>query len=169
MDAAARAELARKLFKHVFATVCEFVAPRTIIIVSRAPEVLHWARADGGVALTETSQPDLNAALAQAANFARETGASKILVVAGDLPLLCASDLAEMTAADCAVAPDRHRRGTNALVWPAIPAPRFHFGENSFERHLAIARTAGLDPRIVSRPGLAHDVDVPEDLLELPG
>lgn len=169
MDESARAELARKLYAHVLATAIDFADAWKVIVVSRAPEVLSLAEAQGAIPLPESARPDLNAALAQAADFAREGGATQLLVVAADLPLLQGSDLEAMRDVDSAIAPDRHGLGTNALLLPARPAPGFHFGENSFTRHLAAAKAAGFDPRIVSRPGLAHDVDVPEDLLDLPG
>ena len=87
-----------------------------------------------------------------------------LLVLASDLPLLNEDDLAAVTMEDCAIAPDRRGTGTNALLWPTRPLPGFFFGENSFERHDASARAAGLEPKIVRRPGLAHDVDLPDDL-----
>lgn len=167
MDAEARARLARQLFLHVFATIRSCAGTRDVIVVSRAQEILALAATDGAVALEETSPPDLNAALEQAARFARDAGATRILVVASDLPLLRGADVEAMTRNNCAIAPDRHKRGTNALLWPANPLLGFSFGEDSFARHAAAARAAGFDPRIVSRPGLAHDVDLPEDLAGL--
>ena len=169
MDANARAELARNLYAHVLAMAVDFADAWKVIVVSRAREVLSLAEAQGAIPLAESALPDLNAALAQAADFVREGGATQLLVVAADLPLLQPSDLAVMRDMDSAIAPDRHGRGTNALLLPASPAPGFYFGENSFARHLAATKAAGFDPHIVSRPGLAHDVDVPEDLLDLPG
>jgi 2-phospho-L-lactate guanylyltransferase len=168
LDAKARAELARRLFLHVVSTAARFADGRNVIVVSRAPEVLLLAKKEGAIALEETSRPDLNAALVQASAFAGGLGATRLLVVAGDLPLVHAADLAAITDAECAIAPDRHQHGTNALLWPAIPAPEFKFGENSFQHHVAMATASGFEPRIVTRTGLAHDVDVPEDLRDLP-
>jgi len=164
LTAKERAQLARDLFGHVLATAVRFAGLRAAIVISRAPEILDLAKTSGALGLLETSSPHLNAALAQAAEFARANASSKLLIVASDLPFLCEADLAAMTEHDCAVAPDRHRRGTNALLWPTDPLPGFHFGESSFERHRATAIAAGFAPQIISRPGLAHDVDVPADL-----
>jgi 2-phospho-L-lactate guanylyltransferase len=165
MTAAARARLAEDMFVHVLATASAFAKPSAIIVVSRGPDVLDHARAMGAIALTEQSPSGLNPALLQASEFARESGAAKLLVVASDLPQLCEADLAALARHDCAIAPDRHGRGTNALLWPATLD--FHFGENSFERHRAIASSAGYEVRIVSRPGIAYDVDLPSDLIKL--
>jgi 2-phospho-L-lactate guanylyltransferase len=166
LDADSRARLARQLFLHVFETVRKFANCRNVIVVSRAAEVLTLAEAAGAIALRESSPPELNAALDQTAQFTSKSGATRILVVASDLPLLSPADLAALAQGACSIAPDRHRRGTNALLWPVVLG--FRFGADSFENHAAAARAAGFDPVIVLRRGLAHDVDVPDDLKDLP-
>ncbi|HEX4078722.1 MAG TPA: 2-phospho-L-lactate guanylyltransferase [Rhizomicrobium sp.] len=168
LNQAARARVAEEFFRHVLATALVMAPARAVIVVSRGHEVLALAEELGATGVAEASHADLNAALWQAAEFAHAHGASKVLVLASDLPLLCDSDLAALIAETCAVAPDRHGRGTNALLWPAIPTLGFHFGDNSFAHHCAAARAAGVDPKIISRPGLAHDVDFPSDLFDLP-
>lgn len=164
LTANARAELAGNMFRHVLDTACAFAEPSAVIVISRGADVRDIAETQGAIALAEPPPSDLNSALRRAAEFARDDGASKLLVVATDLPLLGEADLAALALHDCAIAPDRHGRGTNALLWP--PALAFQFGENSFERHCAIAASGGYDAQIVNRPGLAHDVDLPVDLLD---
>lgn len=168
MDAAARARLATDLFRHVFAVASEFSGSHAVIVVSRSPEILHYAQAHGATGLPESGEPNLNAAVGEAAAYARATNELKLLVVASDLPLLCATDLAMLAGQTWAIAPDRRGCGTNALLWPAAPRPGFHFGEDSFARHCAEAKTCGFIPHIVSRRGLGHDVDLPEDLIPPP-
>ena len=165
MPAAARARLAEEMFRHVFATVVDFAGPPAIIVISRGADVLDYVGTRGATALAERSPSDLNGALRQASAFAQDAGASKLLVLASDLPLLCEADLTALARHDCAIAPDRHGRGTNALLWPTSPLPDFHFGEDSFSRHRAAARAVGLDPQTVLSAGLAHDVDLPSDLI----
>lgn len=169
MTPAARANLAEEMFRHVFATASAFAGPAAIIVISNGPDVLDFARSQGGAALTEHSPTGLNSALQQAAGFARYSGAAKLLIAASDLPLLSVADLAALAQQHCAVASDRHGNGTNALLWPASPLPDFCFGENSFARHLEAARAAGHEPHIIARPGLAHDIDLPADLMDQPG
>jgi 2-phospho-L-lactate guanylyltransferase len=49
-----------------------------------------------------------------------------------------------------------------------VDAPfAFAYGPDSFARHVASARAAGLTVRIVTDPSLAFDIDVPEDLAHL--
>jgi 2-phospho-L-lactate guanylyltransferase len=160
-----RAQLAERMFRHVFGVASTVFGAQSVLVVSRSREVLAMAETEGAFALLESGPPDLNLALLQAAQFASPRGHSELLIVASDLPLLGKDDLVEMITKVCVIAPDRYKSGTNALLWPAHLS--FHFGENSFERHRAIAETAGLAPAIFVRQGLAHDVDVPEDLIAL--
>ena len=61
-----------------------------------------------------------------------------------------------------AIAPDKTGRGTNALALRPPDALRFSFGIDSFAKHRAAA--GALPFVVVDRPGLAFDLDTPEDL-----
>jgi len=110
----------------------------------------------------------LNEALTAAALEARRRGAERLVLVHADLPLLEPEEVTALIAASqasgLAIAPDRHGRGTNALclTWP--PAIRFEFGPESLAKHLAQAAARGLSPAVVRLPGLAFDLDEPDDL-----
>lgn len=154
-----RAKLAEHMFRHVFEVAASCIGPANVIVVSRSEDILALARNEGGLDVLENNLSDLNSALSQGVLAA---GVSRVLVVASDLPVLGYDDLVELAHSDCAIAPDRHQRGTNALLWPA--GLLFAFGENSLARHRAIAENAGIAPTILVRRGLAYDVDVPDDL-----
>jgi 2-phospho-L-lactate guanylyltransferase len=113
----------------------------------------------------------LNAALSSALREAGASGASRVIFVAGDLPLLTPRDLELLSLAPSdtiAVAPDRHRTGTNAisLPLPAASGFTFVFGPDSFARHGEEIRRIGLQLEIVESPGLMRDVDEPSDLAD---
>jgi 2-phospho-L-lactate guanylyltransferase len=164
LNPAERARLAEDMFLHVFEMASAFIGAANVLVISRLTDVLAIADARGAVTIAEREPYDLNSALLQAASVAQRRGASRVLALASDLPLLQKSDLAEMAQHACAIAPDRHNRGTNALLWPAMLP--FAFGNDSFARHLTIADQAGISMQVVRRPGLARDVDVPEDLID---
>lgn len=84
------------------------------------------------------------------------------LVILPDLPELGVEDLQRLLencpAGGVALAPDRHRKGCNALaVWGC--QPELVFGPDSLSRFLA----QGLKSELVERPGLANDVDTLDD------
>jgi 2-phospho-L-lactate guanylyltransferase len=110
-------------------------------------------------------------AIEMATAVCRERGAESTLVVPADIPLINPSELQKI--ADSApqtgvvLVPDAARRGTNA-AW-RCPADLFplRFGNDSFLPHLAAAKATGLPCVVLELPGIARDVDRPEDLYEL--
>jgi 2-phospho-L-lactate guanylyltransferase len=103
-----------------------------------------------------------------AAREAERRGATRLVVVHADLPLLRSDEITALLAAaestGFAVAPDQRGTGTNALCVSPLSRLRLHFGPASLERHLAEAAAHGLSPAIVRSPGLAFDVDETDDL-----
>src|SRR5208282_3496803 len=101
----------------------------------------------------------------------RKRGAESTLVVPADIPLIDSPELQKI--ADSApkggavLVPDAARRGTNA-AW-RCPGDLFplRFGNDSFLPHLAAAKATGLPCVVLELPGIARDVDRPEDLREL--
>lgn len=111
----------------------------------------------------------LNAALGSAVSAAMSEGVSRLVLLAGDLPLVEPHDIELLGAAAAgtvAIAPDRHNLGTNALSLPLPEAAafRFAFGADSCANHYAEAERLGLRPEIVRSDGLARDIDTPDDL-----
>ena len=153
------------------------------LVVSPDPAVLAAARAAGASALQQTTdQRDgldgldgLNAALVAAREWTEGRDAEALLVVLGDLPLLSRADIAAIlalargTPATVVLAPDRHERGTNALLLRPPGAIPFAFGPDSLARHRAAASARGLPVRLYRSPGTALDVDTPDDLAAVAG
>jgi 2-phospho-L-lactate guanylyltransferase len=112
-------------------------------------------------------------AIEMATALSRERGAKSTLVVPADIPLIDGSELQRIV--DCAphsrggavLVPDAAGRGTNA-AWRS-PGDLFplRFGNDSFLPHLAAAKATGLPWVVLELPGIARDVDRPEDLREL--
>lgn len=97
---------------------------------------------------------------------ARESlGTVPLLVIHADLPLVEPADITAMlTRAEewgCAIAPDRHREGTNAIALAAGRIFAFAFGTGSLALHVAQTDGAAM---LVERPGLGLDCDTPDDL-----
>jgi len=149
-----------------------------MLIVAREPE--EMARQLGEAPNpTVLPQPEtltgLNAALELGREWARAQGFTAMLVLPGDLPLLDAADVHTMALSDASVviAPDRHGEGTNALflrldLEEGEHRFAFAFGTGSFRHHRSEARRLGLDHATMSAPGIALDLDTPEDWLDLP-
>jgi len=175
LDPRGRAELARWLALRVLNALR--AAPIThLAVISPDDEILRWARQNGAQDLRQRGS-GLNAALDLGKAWALRREADALLVALGDLPLLTADDVNALVGASEAtptpdapsvtIAPDRAETGTNLLVLRPATAIPFAFGVDSLARHSALARDAGIEPRIVRLPGAAFDVDTPADLDEL--
>ncbi len=165
---AQRIHLNHYLFRRTLGIVCAVFPPERVLVISRDTTLLGIAAAVGAQALTERGE-ELNLALHQAADFPSLTGG--LLAISTDLPDLTPDDLYALLAepAEVTIAPDRAGLGTNALLTSPAACIPYRFGENSFALHCAQAARHNITPRIVSRPGLAFDLDTPEDLRAHPG
>jgi 2-phospho-L-lactate/phosphoenolpyruvate guanylyltransferase len=141
--------------------------PERVAVVTADTLLLSLMRGQGLHALQDMGG-GLNAALALACRYAADRGARAVAVLPSDLPKVTAEDIKALVAAlgsgpGCVIAPDQQEQGTNALAL-APPAPDFfRFGPDSFQAHLQAAKVRGMKMRILRRPGLARDLDTPED------
>lgn len=98
--------------------------------------------------------------------------ARSALVVVSDLPLITAADIDHLVGAapdgDAAVlARSEDGTGTNAMLITPPDALMPRLGPDSLVHHLAQASALGVTAEVVYHPGIALDVDTPEDLAEL--
>jgi 2-phospho-L-lactate/phosphoenolpyruvate guanylyltransferase len=170
LDPGARAGLTLYMRGRVVRAIAE-AGVEDICVVSPDRMVLEEAKRRGATPLVQESR-GLNPALEEGRRWALELGASTLLVLPADLPLLDAGDvravLQEMgEEPSVVISPDGMRCGTNALLMQPPDVLPFAFGVDSFEAHLGAARLRGLDVRICERPHLAFDLDTAGDLNRL--
>jgi 2-phospho-L-lactate guanylyltransferase len=164
-----RTQLNQNLLEKTLKTLSQIKELDHVLVVSRDPHALTIARNFGAKTVQEDGQPHLNTALARATVVAQVHSTQGILVLPADLPLLTTDDV--LALIDRAVkppvvviAPDRHNKGTNALLMFPAGLIEYDFGEGSFQRHCERARQVGAKLEIVELPSLALDLDLPEDL-----
>jgi 2-phospho-L-lactate/phosphoenolpyruvate guanylyltransferase len=168
LDAEERRELVERLLRRTVAAARATEGIADVIVVSPDPEVLAVARDAGARGLLQEGR-GLNRGLEDARAVADPDG--RLLIVPGDLPGVSAPALrAVVTAADAArrpcvvIVPDRHGRGTNALLLdpPDVIDPAF--GGDSRAAHAWLAASAEATVVEVGGP-LSLDLDTPDDLL----
>jgi 2-phospho-L-lactate guanylyltransferase len=164
LSPAMRADLAVAMLADVLA------ASRTVpfarrVVVTESAAVRDVARAAGSESL-QAPAAGTNDAAGAAVSAAVRAGAARVLLLAADLPLVSPGDLEQILVdeANVVIAPDRHRRGTNALLLapPSAIAPAF--GEDSFRAHRERARDARTSTHVFISRGLGTDVDDVNDL-----
>ncbi len=112
-------------------------------------------------------------AIEMATAVCRVRGAASTLVVPADIPLVESAELQKIVDSaphrqgGAVLAPDAAGRGTNAAWRSPCDLFPLRFGNDSFRPHLAAAKATGLPCVVLELPGIALDVDRPEDLREL--
>jgi 2-phospho-L-lactate guanylyltransferase len=195
LDAEERRDLVVALLQRTLAALAAARRVDRTIVVSNDEDVLDIARNAGALPLRQLGG-GLNAALAQARIVAVELGARELLVVPGDLAAVSSRALdAVVEVADAGrggdgarhddrpdgraahgsgatpvvvLVPDRHGRGTNALLLRPPDVIPFAFGGDSRLAHAALARQAGVT-YLEARGPLDLDLDTPDDLLLIDG
>jgi 2-phospho-L-lactate guanylyltransferase len=128
------------------------------------------------VSLVSDPGTGLNDALRAGRDAAVAAGATAVLMLPADLPLLSTASLegllvaadATLAAGDgrpvVVIAPADARNGTNAMLLspPSIIEP--HFGLDSFAAHLRAAAEVESSVQIVDDPLISFDLDTPDDL-----
>lgn len=156
-----RAELARRCAS----TVLRAAHHIPVYVVCADPEVASWAQSLNA-RVVDCPTPGLDIAVTSGRLAAERDGASHIIVAHADLPL--AKDLAHVVReGKVSLVPDRHRDGTNVLAFPAGCNFTTAYGPGSFDNHIRIAQSLGLDVDIIEDESLALDLDTADDLTEL--
>ena len=142
-----------------------------VAVVTEDPAVAEAARAAGADAILG-QDAGLNPSLDAAAHALAGEGARELLVVLGDVPGISRHDVAQLFGAlaqlggrGAVLAPARDG-GTAALLRAPHDVIRSRFGPGSAAAHRGLARAAGVPLAELALPGLALDLDRPEDVAE---
>lgn len=164
-----RTVLNQELLERTLRTLSSIKVVDQVLVVSRDPHALTIARNHGALTVREDGQPHLNTALTRASIVAKVHATHGVLVLPADLPLMSSEDVLHLI--DRAVkppvvviAPDRHGKGTNALLMCPTGLIEYDFGDDSFQRHCERTKKSGARLEIVELASLGLDLDLPEDL-----
>jgi 2-phospho-L-lactate/phosphoenolpyruvate guanylyltransferase len=140
-----------------------------ILIVTRDPEAQRLAARYGARVLVEAENRGHTSAVSLGAHALTQEGALGMLQLPADIPLVRPEDIAALLQAHgpapaVTLAPSRDRRGSNGVACSPPDLLPLRFGADSFLPHLQRARALGIEPQILARPGLALDIDTPDDL-----
>ncbi len=169
MSADERADLNQYLLEHTIHILNQVEGIESILVVSRDTEALSIARDLGARTVQENGSPDLNIALTRATEVAKSYATRGVLIIPADLPRLDVEDIEALLAYRedppvVVVAPDREKKGTNALFICPAGLIEYDYGEDSFDKHCRRAEQAGARLEICDLPSLALDLDEPDDL-----
>jgi len=170
-----RTELARAMLQDVTEAVASWVKRPEVAIVSCDSFALSLACKYGFEVIADHRNSGETDAIEMATRVC-EARELDTLVIPGDIPLLQAWELQAIYDAapevGTVLVPAGDGRGTNAVLRRPAELFPLRFGNDSFKPHHAAAQATGEPCVVLPLPGVAVDVDDPEDLqklIHLPG
>jgi 2-phospho-L-lactate guanylyltransferase len=171
LDQPARTELAQAMLHDVVATIAAWPHRSACALVTSDPFALELAAQYDFETIPDPANPGETGAIEMATRFCVVRGSDSTLVIPADIPLIQASELDQILAYAPAegsvLVPAADGRGTNAAFRRPANLFPLRFGNDSFKPHLASAQATGKLCHVLHLPGIARDVDTPEDLRQL--
>jgi 2-phospho-L-lactate guanylyltransferase len=176
LDQPSRTKLAQAMLHDVFAALHEWSARQkenhsTVAIVTSDPFATDLAHDYKFHVIPDPANPGETGAIEMATQVCIERGADSTLVIPADIPLIQSWEIEEIfkraPAEGSLLVPAADGRGTNAAFRRPADLFPLRFGNDSFKPHHAAAQATGKPCMILNLPGIAIDVDNPEDLQRL--
>jgi 2-phospho-L-lactate guanylyltransferase len=159
------------MLKDVLSALRRAKRIHSVTTVSGDKSVRRICKRLGASFLWEGRRRGLNRGVKLAVRHAQQRGASSVLVIHSDLPLLKPLEvdtfLKRSEGYSVALTPSKDRDGTNALLMSPPQVIRPVFGKDSFRRHLSLAKRRKARSRVLLFNGIGFDLDTPRDLVEL--
>jgi 2-phospho-L-lactate guanylyltransferase len=171
IDGERRRQLVAAMVADVLEAISEARAIGRVIVVSGEPLAQELAAEAGAEVIPDPEDGGHVAATLAGIARAEVEGADRVVLLAGDCPLLDPRELDRLLTGVperyVGIVPDRHGAGTNALLLSPPDAIVPAFGEGSRARHVEAAREAGIAYGIEELPSIELDLDTPADVIAL--
>jgi 2-phospho-L-lactate/phosphoenolpyruvate guanylyltransferase len=171
LDQPSRTALAQAMLHDVLTTLHNWKTRPPVAVVSSDPYATKLASEYGFEVISDPENPGETGAIELATRVCVERGVDSTLVIPADIPLIQSWELEEILkhapAEGSVLVPAADGRGTNAAFRRPANLFPLRFGNDSFKPHHAAAQATGKPCVILSLPGIAVDVDNPEDLQQL--
>jgi len=144
-----------------------------VITVSADKRVGEIAVKYGANFLLEEKERGVNSAVALADSYCMKKAADATMVIPHDLPLLDSTDiskaceLAENESRCIVICPSLRYDGTNMLLRKPPSIIATFYDADSYNMHVKAAIRLGIPVKRLLSKGLVHDIDTPEDALEI--
>jgi len=171
LDQPSRTALAQAMLHDVLTTLHKWKARPAVAVVTSDSYAVTLAAEFEFEVIPDPGNPGETGAIEMATRICVERGADSTLVIPADIPLIQLWELEEILkhapTEGSALVPAADGRGTNAAFRRPANLFPLRFGNDSFKPHQAAAQATGKPCVILNLPGIAVDVDNPEDLQQL--
>lgn len=166
---AMRQALALAMLEDVLSALIAAPGLAGSIVVTVDPAARRLAQDYGARIFEEGARDGHTGAVTAAARRLAAEGEPAMLTLPGDVPLVTAAEIdcmisAHAEAPSFTIAPSHDEGGSNAILLSPPDAVPLRFGIDSFHPHLRAATTRSIRPTVLRLPGIALDIDNPEDV-----
>jgi 2-phospho-L-lactate/phosphoenolpyruvate guanylyltransferase len=171
LEPSERTELAQAMLQDVFETLDSWENRPAVAVVTSDPFAREMARRLQFEVIADEANHGETEAIEMATRNCVARSVENTLVIPADIPLLQVWELERILesapAEGSVLVPSADGHGTNAAFRRPADLFPLRFGNNSFDPHLAAAKSSERACVVLSLPGIALDVDTPADLREL--
>ena len=171
LDQPARTQLAQAMLHDVSSALAQWHNRPAVALVTNDPFAIKLAQEYNFEVIPDPINPGETGAIEMATLICEQRGLEFSLVIPADIPLIQAWELEEILKqappVGTLLVPAADGRGTNAAFRRPAGLFPLRFGNDSFKPHLAAAEATGKPCIVMQSPGIAVDVDNPEDLQRL--
>jgi len=171
LDQPSRTALAQAMLYDVLTTLHNWKNRPQVAIVTSDSYAVKLAAEYQFEVIPDPDNPGETAAIEMATRICVDRGVDSTLVIPADIPLIQSWELDEVLknapAEGSVLVPAADGRGTNAAFRRPANLFPLRFGNDSFKPHHAAAETTGKECVVLNLPGIAVDVDNPQDLQQL--
>lgn len=170
LSAEERVALAQAMCEDVLQTLANCQNRRSVAVVTSDSFASRLAARFKFDVIADANSGETSA-IEMATAVCKARGARSTLVLPADIPLIDSAELQQIIESappdGTVLVPDAEGRGTNAALRSPGDLFPLRFGNDSFLPHQAAARATGLPCVILRLPGIARDIDRPQDLHQL--
>jgi 2-phospho-L-lactate guanylyltransferase len=173
LDTDDRTRLSLLMLKDTLQILSAVHSLSQVITVSADKRVGEIAVKYGANFLLEEKERGVNSAVALADSYCMKKAADATMVIPHDLPLLDSTDiskaceLAENESRCIVICPSLRYDGTNMLLRKPPSIIATFYDADSYNMHVKAAIRLGIPVKRLLSKGLVHDIDTPEDALEI--
>jgi len=171
LDQPARTELAQAMLHDVFDAVHGYAKRPPVVVVTSDRFGVTLADKYEFEIIPDHINPGETGAIEMATQMCVERGCDSTLVIPADIPLIQSWELEEIykraPAEGSVLVPAADGRGTNAAFRNPGALFPLRFGNDSFKPHHAAALATEKPCVVLKLPGIAVDIDNPDDLRQL--
>lgn len=172
LTGAERKELVLAMLRDMLGALKRSELPERCLVVTIDERVCELSKELGFDLIIEKDQRGESASVDEASLICAEMGATSVLRIPGDIPLITPLDIdfildRPLPQPSVIIVPSRDRFGTNAILQTPPNVIRSQFGRDSLRKHIEDAKRFEIPYSVIENPRIGLDVDEPEDLRAL--